>query len=248
MLKIVIFILISFLSENILYAQPSYVNGIDPAYPPFTQVDVDGQIKGFDIDMINWIANNKGFKVSHQPVIWETLISDLQNDKIQLVASALSITEERSKEIAFSNPYWLIKQVILVRSDSNLSLEDVLKTGKKIGVQSDTSDIKNMEAFNGQEGRHYVLVAYESADIAALEVIAGSVDAVLINDRRGVEIAKELNLKYLGQAGIPDEQYAVGVNPKNGKLLTYINDGLDLIMKDPIWDELIKKHGLDYKF
>ena len=51
-------------------ADKVYINGFDAAYPPFSFVDKNGKPSGFDIDSINWIAKEMGFKVKHRPTDW----------------------------------------------------------------------------------------------------------------------------------------------------------------------------------
>lgn len=227
-----------------LMAQTPLVNGIDANYPPFAFIAENGQAQGFDIDMINWIAQKKGLAVNHQPFDWSSIVTNLKDKKLDLIASGLSVTAERAEQVAFSNPYWRIKQVVVVKNDSALTLQDVLSGGKNIGIQSGTSDYAAMERTNGQDGRKYTLTTFESAELAIQDVINGRVDAAVMNDTKADEFLKQFPVKALGLAGIPDEDYAVAVNKDSADLLKTINEGIAEIQKDPIWPELIKKHGL----
>ena len=82
------------------YAQDKvYINGFDAAYPPFTFIDKDGQPAGFDIDSINWIAKEMGFKVKHQPTDWAAIVPSLKAKKIDLIASGMSMDRSDSVRI-----------------------------------------------------------------------------------------------------------------------------------------------------
>ena len=94
-----------------------YVNGFDAAYPPFTFIGKDGNPAGLDIDSINWIAKEMGFKVRHQPTDWAAIVPSLKAKKIDLIASGMSITPERQAEVDFCDPYWQVVQLLVVRKD-----------------------------------------------------------------------------------------------------------------------------------
>ncbi|MDR1678119.1 MAG: ABC transporter substrate-binding protein [Deltaproteobacteria bacterium] len=229
-------------------AQDKLINGYDADYPPFAFKDDQGQAQGFDIDCVNWIAKKYNLNVEHQAVDWSTIIDLLKNAKIDLIASGLSFTAERAEQVNFSKAYFSIKQVLLVSKDSTLTLEEVLKGGKKIGVQSGTSEMASMEKNNKQDGNNYELVAYDNADYATEDVVNGRVDASLMNDLRAISIIKKLPVKFLGYANIPDEEYAYAVNKDSVQLLETLNKGLEELMADPYWAELIQKYELDFKF
>jgi polar amino acid transport system substrate-binding protein len=72
-------------------AEKVYVNGFDAAYPPFSFIDKNGKPAGFDIDSIDWIAKEMGFKVKHQPTDWAAIVPSLKAKKIDLIASGMSI-------------------------------------------------------------------------------------------------------------------------------------------------------------
>ena len=219
-----------------------YINGIDADFPPFAYVGPDGQPTGFDVDAIDWIANEFGFKVEHHPMEWSGIVASLKDGKIDMIASGLSVTEERATQINFSLHYWTIKQVILGPADYNLSAEEALKAGLKIGVQAGTSDAKAMADTNGKDGRKYELVEYSSSALAAQDVANGRIDAAVMNDAPAAEASKQLGHKIVGSAGIPDEAFAVGVNKADANTLKMVNEGLTKLMADPYWQELIDKY------
>ena len=220
-----------------------YINGIDSDFPPFAYVGPDGQPAGFDVDAIDWIAKQAGFKVTHQPMEWSGIVASLQNGKIDMIASGLSLTEERAAQINFSQPYWTIKQVVVGPGNSPLTAEHALTTGLKIGVQAGTSDAKAMADANGRDGRKYELVEYSNSALAAQDVANGRIDAAVMNDAPAADAVNKLGLKIVGSAGIPDEVFAVGVKKGDDQTLKMINEGLAKLMADPYWQELIKKYN-----
>jgi polar amino acid transport system substrate-binding protein len=239
-LSLCIFSLLFLISP--LYAQNVIVNGIDANFPPFASVGPDGKAVGFDIESLDWIAQKEGFKVEHKPMEWDSIVTSLKEKKIDVIASGLSISTERREQIAFTLPYWVIKQVVLVKNDSSLTLEQVLSSGLNIGVQRGTSDAQAMENSNNTNGRKYTLVNYDSFELAVADVVNGRVDAAVMNDAPAAKALGAQPVKLLGEAGIPDEEFAYGVNKENPELLAQLNEGLIALMADPFWETLKEKY------
>ncbi|MDR1607988.1 MAG: ABC transporter substrate-binding protein [Deltaproteobacteria bacterium] len=238
-------LLVLALTSSSLFADISgktFVNGFGASFPPFAYINSAGQPTGFDIEAINWIAEKLGFKVTHQEQPWDSIVTNLLNKRIDMVASGLSVTPSRAAQIAFSKPYWSVDQVVLVRKDSTLTVEQILTGGYTIGVQKDTSETKSMEESNGLNGRRYTLSSYASAALAASDVVNGRIVAAVLNDASTAEVVKHLAVMPIGQAGIPSEQFAYGVNKDNPELLEALNQGLDLLMADPFWEYLNEKY------
>ncbi|MDR1607989.1 MAG: ABC transporter substrate-binding protein [Deltaproteobacteria bacterium] len=223
-------------------AGQSFINGIDANFPPFAFIDKNGQATGFDVEALNWIANKLGFTVKHQPMEWDSIITSLKDKKIDIVASGLSVTAERALQIAYTNAYWKVDQIVLVKKDSKLNLAEVLTGGLKIGVQQGTSEAKAMNDSNGVNGRKYELALYDSPELAARDVVNGRIAAAVLNDAPAAEFIKKLDIKAIGQAGIASEQFAYGVNKENAELLDALNKGLALLMADPYWETLKAKY------
>lgn len=219
-----------------------YINGIDANFPPFAYVGPDGKPTGFDVDALDWIAKDMGFKVEHQPMEWSGIVASLKARKIDMIASGLSVSKERATQIDFSEPYWTIKQVVVVGKDSDLTLEKVLTSGLKIGVQAGTSDAKAMADTNGQDGRKYELVEYPNSALAAQDVVNGNISAAVMNDAPAADAAAKIAVKIIGEAGIPNELFGVGVAKDDPETLKMINEGLKKLMADPYWQVLIDKY------
>ena len=153
-------------------AEKVYINGIDANFPPFAFVDKSGVPDGFDVKALDWIAKEMKFKVKHQPMDWDGIIPSLKTKKIDIVASGMSITDERKKEVAFTIPYWKIKQVLVAKKDTKLTKETALADGNKIGVQRGTSEAKWIEEnLIKKAGKKFELVQYDSAPLAVEDVV-----------------------------------------------------------------------------
>ncbi|TCQ03092.1 transporter substrate-binding domain-containing protein [Serpentinicella alkaliphila] len=125
--------------------------GADMAYAPFEYVNDKGQPEGFDMDLIRAIGAEMGFKVELINTNWDGIIPSLIAGNIDLIISAMTITEKRQETVTFSNPYFEATQYIAVKEGSTIkSLEDL--KGKKIGVQNGTTgDIAITNYLEGQK-------------------------------------------------------------------------------------------------
>jgi polar amino acid transport system substrate-binding protein len=223
-----------------------YVNGIDANFPPFAYVDKAGKPDGFDVAIVDWIAKDKAFKVRHQPMDWDGIIPSLKARKIDFIASGMSITEARQKEVNFTIPYWKITQVLVSKKDANVTPEAATAAGSKIGVQRGTTEAKWIEEnLLKKQGKKFDLVYYDSAPLAVMDVVNGRIIAAAMDDAPAKDAVKKQPVKIIGGFGMPDEDFGYAVRKEDTKLLEMLNDGLKKVMASPIWDEMKKKYELD---
>src|SRR6476659_11060714 len=111
--------------------------GSDIPYPPFEQ-GKSGEYTGFDIELMEAIGEKIGRTPEFQDTSFETIFRDVGQGKFEAVASAATITPEREKAVAFSDPYYLSEQAILVQEGSDVGgIEDL--SGKTVGAQQGTT-------------------------------------------------------------------------------------------------------------
>jgi polar amino acid transport system substrate-binding protein len=203
----------------------------NPPYEPFEFTDADGKVVGLDLDIIDEIAKDLGVETSVVISPFEGIQSgqDLDTDKCDIVASAITITDERAAKIDFSEPYFDADQGLLVPEGSSLSDVDSLE-GATIGVQQATTG----ETWAQDNGLQVVQFEDLGLQIAALET--GQVDAV-VNDvavlgpfvAEGYEVAANFST---------GEQYGLGVRKGNTALLDAVNATLDRIREDGTYETI----------
>lgn len=88
--------------------------GTNAAFPPFEYVE-GSTIVGFDITMGQKIANDAKASLEVVNMEFDSLIPALQSGTIDFIAAGMSVTEERKKNVDFSDPYYASEQVIIVR-------------------------------------------------------------------------------------------------------------------------------------
>lgn len=233
-----------FLISPAAAAEKVYINGIDANFPPFAYIDKKGVPDGFDIKALDWIAKNQGFQVKHQPQDWDSIVPSLLAKKIDVVASGMSITDARKKQVNFTIPYWKIQQVLVARQDAKLTVEQALAGGNRIGVQRGTTEAKWIdENLIKKKGLKFQLVQYDSAPLAVEDVLNGRIAAAAMDDAPAKDaISKKKAVKILGTFGMPDEEFGYAVRKEDTAFLNKLNAGLKKLMKTPYWKELVKTY------
>lgn len=220
------------------------INGIDANYPPFAYVDESGKPSGFDIEVVDWIADTMGFEVKHQPMAWDSIVTSLVNKKIDFVASGMSITPERAERVNFTNPYWQIVPVLIVKNDSSLTPEDLLRENKTIGTQAGTTVAEWLQENAGKNGYNYTLRLYDSFPLASEDVLNGRIDAAGMDDAPAKDISAKKPLKIVGPFGMHGEDFGYAVRKEDTELLDKLNKGLEKIKGTQFWQDLVKKYEL----
>ena len=232
-------------ATTVIAAEKIYINGIDANFPPFAYVDKSGNPDGFDVKALDWIAKEMGFKVKHQPMDWDGIIPSLKAKKIDIVASGMSITDERKKQVNFTLAYWKIKQVLVAKKEAKITAEQALADGNKIGVQRGTTEAKWIEEnLIKKGGKKFELVQYDSAPLAVEDVVNGRIIAAAMDDAPAIDATKKKPVKILGGFGMKDEDFGYAIRKEDAEFLKKVNEGLKKLMKSPYWAEL-KKTYLD---
>lgn len=134
---IVILVLLAVATFSTGVMAQRYVVGTNASFPPFEYVE-DGEIVGFDIDLVKEIAKLQGFEVEVRDISFDSLIPGLASGSLDIVAAGMTITADREKVIDFSDPYYSANQSVLVHEESDANLT-VLFGNHDVGVQTGTT-------------------------------------------------------------------------------------------------------------
>ena len=110
----------------------------DATFAPMEFKNEKGEIVGADIDIAAEIAKDLGVKLEVANTNWDAIFASLKSGKADMIISSVTITEERSKEMAFSKPYFAGGQVIVVKKDNTSIKGPTDLKDKVVGVQLDT--------------------------------------------------------------------------------------------------------------
>lgn len=234
------------MANNQPTSQPSRVSqvegmviriGTDAAYPPFEEIDEDGDFVGFDIDLMEAIAEDAGFEIEWINAPFDTIFTALAEGEFDAVISAATITEERGEIVDFSDPYFVSSQSIsvLVELEEMVAGPEDLE-GLRIGVQlGTTGELYAQEEIDGIE-----IFSFDTAPLAFQALADGQVDAVIVDTPTTEEILAtnpELGAVIVGDP-LTEEFYGIAVNKDFPELLEAINISLANLIEDGTYAEI----------
>ena len=149
--------------------------GVEGAYPPFSSVDEEGEIVGFDIDIANALCAEMGAECELIQQDWDGIIPALQAKKFDAIIASMSVNEERKEQVAFTNRYYKDGGKFVRRAGESVKVSYNGLEGKSVGVQRGTVTDKFLTAeFPGAEVRRY-----DTLTNAHLDLQQGRIDLVL---------------------------------------------------------------------
>ncbi|HEY8348128.1 MAG TPA: transporter substrate-binding domain-containing protein [Symbiobacteriaceae bacterium] len=153
------------------------VIGTSPDYPPFETLDENNNVVGFDIDVMQKVAERLGVELEIVQMDFNSLIEALKAGKFDIMAAGVTITDERKEVVDFSDPYIGGTDAVVARKDKNLSLSSLedLK-GMTVAVQAGTIHADILDELGGVNVKKYNLFTE-----AAAAVSAGQADAVFLH-------------------------------------------------------------------
>jgi len=141
-------------------------------YPPFESLDSNNQVVGFDIDLAKALCEKMQADCTFTNNAFDSLIPSLKFRRFDAVISGMDITAERSKQVAFTQPYYANSAVVIARS-KNFTQQDQL-AGKRIGMENGTTHQKYLL----EKHPDVVAVAYDSYQNAILDLKNNRLDGV----------------------------------------------------------------------
>lgn len=207
--------------------QRVYLVGVESAYAPFSSENEQKTVVGFDIDVMKALAQKIGIEVKFVPTPFESIFNSLAQGDLDLLISAITITDERKKTVAFSEPYFEATQTIAVpASDTRVTKMTDLKA-LKVGTQSGTSGDELVQQVLGQNNAN--IKRFESTPLALAELEGGGVDAVVADEpvvKNYIANNPNSKLRTVSDNTFPKEDYGVAVRKDDPELLAKVNKGL----------------------
>ncbi len=207
----------------------------DMPYEPF-EFEEDGETKGFDYDVVSAMGEQLGVGVEFVTTPFDGIIPALAAGNCDMIASAMTITEERAEQVDFTEPYFDADQSLLVlaeNEDSITSLDDL--AGKRIGVQSGTTG-KTYAEENAPDDAE--IIEFQTGDEMFPALISGDIDAALqdlpVNGYRASQDPDQFVVTATFSTG---EQYGFAVT-KDSALLAPLDASLAAIRDDGTYDEV----------
>ncbi|MEM3626706.1 MAG: ABC transporter substrate-binding protein [Candidatus Bathyarchaeia archaeon] len=223
------------------------IHGMDAAYPPFTEIDPTGKAVGFDVDVVDWIAEKYGWEVEHKPWEWAAIVTALLEGDLDFVASGMTHTAARAEKVWFTIPYYSYIHELLVPIGETRTLEEILNSGEYISCQAGATSDEWAEKLLKQ-GYNFKKLAVDSYELAFEAVMDGRAVAVISDSAFTGPYFKErpdVATKFRVLSTIGGEfVYAYATRPEDYGLRNALNRALEELMGSPKWDELKKKWGI----
>ena len=217
------------------------VLGLDDSFPPMGFRDEDNNIVGYDIDLAQEVASRLGVKLKLQPINWDTKEQELNTGNIDCIWNGLTITEDRKKNILFSDPYMNNQQVLVVLADSKVNNLADLK-GKTLALQAASSAADALNSKGDFKATLKDVIELKDNNMCLLDLKTGNVDAVAMDEivaRYYIQMKSE---KYrVLEEGLTGEEYGIGFRTADVQLMTKVNDTLKEMAKDGKITEISNK-------
>ena len=209
----------------------------DATWAPFEYVnDQTKQIEGFDIDVMNAIAQKEKLDIEFVNVGFDPLLAGMAQGMYDAAISSITITADRAKDMLFSDPYFEAGQIITVqKSNTTITGKDTL-TGK-VGAQLGTTGAMEVEKIKSA-----TLKTYDDIGLAFQDLMNGQINAVVCDNPVAMGYAGKNPDKLKVVGGVfTNENYGIAVAKGKTDLLAKINKGIKAIKSEGLIEQLSEK-------
>lgn len=207
---------------------------VENLYPPFNSINEDGEAIGWDYDAVREICARLNCVPEFIETAWDGMILAISNGEYDMAADGITITEERAQSVAFSQGYMTLVQVLLGRvgEDRFSSVEEFVANEElTLGVQPGTTNFFVAQDLLGEGNPR--IVPYDTFPIAVQVLIAGEVDAVVMDDvaGQGYVGANPDAVQVIGEPLTSVEELGF-IFPLGSDLVDAVNAALDSMRAD----------------
>jgi polar amino acid transport system substrate-binding protein len=213
--------------------------GTDAPFPPFEiGKPTDPDFGGYDIDVMNAIAEELGVEVTYQNTGFAAIFRDTANGLFDTAAAASTILKERERVVDFSDPYYEAQQALLVAAGSDITSVDDITSDTIVGAQDGTTG----ETYANDETDAGDVRGFPQGPDAVNALVTGQVDAVIIDQPVAVDAVDENADLEVAEEIATNELYGFAVAPQNDTLREAINGALDTLKEDGTIDDLYQEY------
>ena len=212
-------------------------------FEPFEYID-GTDFKGIDIEISQKIADELGVELEIHDVKFESVIAEITTGKANFAAAGMSITEERLKNVDFSNEYFSATQsIVVMKEGSSVAKPEDLKD-KVVGVQTGTTADTYVTDEKGENNVGVKEVKrYNSFVDAANDLMTGRLDAVVMDDFPATKLVEKNADKIMKlDDELTGEKYAIAVPKGDKEMQDLVNKVLADMEESGEMDELLTKY------
>lgn len=198
----------------------------------------NGEIVGVDIDIAKEIAKELGKELVVKDVSFDFLINEVKSGKADFAAAGISITDERKKQVDFTDEYTVSNQVVVVKQDSSITSFDEI-SNKKIAVQLGTV----ADLYVSDNYPDATLIQHKKYLSAVEDIKAGKADCLIMDELPAKEIVKANSGLKIMDGILFQDRYGMIVKKGNDKLRKQINKVLKRLIDDGTIEKLVLKYS-----
>lgn len=212
--------------------------GTDAPFAPFEiGTPEDADFSGYDIEVMNAIAEDLGLEVTYQNTGFNAIFRDTASGLFDTAAAASTILEEREEVVDFTDPYYEAQQALLVPEGSDIASVDDLGDAI-VGAQDGTTG----ETYANDETDASEVRGFPQGPDAVSAAITGQVDAVVIDEPVAVDAVEKQGGVEIVETIQTDELYGFAVAPDNDTLREAMNESLATLKEDGTLADLYEKY------
>ena len=239
--KILAFLLFLFPLFSLGYAKADTIKIVsDTAYAPFEFKDTDQTYKGIDVDIINKVAEIKGWNIQMSYPGFDAAVNAVQAGQADAIMAGMTKTKERENVFTMSDTYYDTKVVIATTKSNKITKYEEL-SGKTVGVKNGTAAQRFLESIKDKYG--FTIKTFDTGDLMNNSLSAGAVNAIM-DDKPVIEYAinqgQDLSINMDGEA-VGSFAFGVKKGSKYEYLVTEFNEALVQMKKDGSLDQIINK-------
>ncbi|ULJ61350.1 transporter substrate-binding domain-containing protein [Wielerella bovis] len=200
-------------------------------------------LTGFEYDLLTAIAEQQGFKLRFDVHPWQGLFQNLETGKADILAGAVTYTDERAKIMDFSNPHFEYRYTMLVRKDLNNQTNFAAFRGMKVALQKGSVSESLAPMFATPDENN--IQRTDTIWLATKAVLSGEADAAIGSSAPLSYYAKQYakdEVKLIQDTSLPAQNYVFAVRKGNTELAQKLNDGLAKVKANGTYDQLYKKY------
>lgn len=232
--------------SNVTNDNSTFVIGVNLEFPPFEYRINNGEIGGFDIDVAKEVCRRNNWTFQTVQIInWDSKEVELNSGEIDCIWSAFTMNN-RENDYTWSDPYFNNTQVLVVKSNSNISSIDDLK-GKTVEIQMGSSGADVLKEQDKSIADTLKIQEVHDFNTAFMDLKSEGCDAVLVDvGLANYKIAENPNEFKVLDKPLSDEQYGIGFKKGNTELKDQVQKTLDEMFKDGTIDKIAANYS-DYK-
>jgi len=239
--KILAFLLFLFPLFSLGYANADTIKIVsDTAYAPFEFKDTDQTYKGIDVDIINKVAEIKGWNIQMSYPGFDAAVNAVQAGQADAIMAGMTKTKERENVFTMSDTYYDTKVVIATTKSNKITKYEELR-GKTVGVKNGTAAQRFLESIKDKYG--FTIKTFDTGDLMNNSLSTGAVNAIM-DDKPVIEYAinqgQDLSINMDGEA-VGSFAFGVKKGSKYEYLVTEFNEALAQMKKDGSLDQIINK-------